>query len=70
MKALKMSDVRNLSLEELDQKIKASKDLLFRARFKHARRQLEDQMTLRQTRRNIARMMMVVREQKEKSHAR
>jgi large subunit ribosomal protein L29 len=59
MGALKVKDIIELADEELDQRLKQSREELFNLRFQHAAGQLENTSRLRQVRQDIARIMTV-----------
>lgn len=60
---MKASELRELSLEELDHKVSDMTQELFNLRFQRATDQLENATRLRQIRREIARIKTVLREQ-------
>jgi large subunit ribosomal protein L29 len=60
---MKASELRELSLEELGHKLSDMTQELFNLRFQRATDQLENTTRLRQTRREIARIKTVLREQ-------
>ena len=60
---MKASELRELSLEELGHKLSDMTQELFNLRFQRATDQLENATRLRQTRREIARIKTVLREQ-------
>ncbi len=60
---MKASELRELSLEELEHKLSDMTQELFNLRFQRATDQLENATRLRQTRREIARIKTVLREQ-------
>jgi len=60
---MKASELRELSLEELEHKLADMTQEQFNLRFQRATDQLENAMMLRQTRREIARIKTVLREQ-------
>ena len=60
---MKASELRDLSLEELEHKLSDMTHELFNLRFQRATDQLENATRLRQTRREIARIKTVLREQ-------
>lgn len=55
-------EIRELSDEELLDALEDQKEALFNLRFQKAFNQLEDQNAIRRTRRDIARILMVIRE--------
>ncbi|MBW1676739.1 MAG: 50S ribosomal protein L29 [Deltaproteobacteria bacterium] len=60
---MKASELRELSSEELGNKLADLTQELFNLRFQHATDQLENPMRLQQTKRDIARVKTVLREQ-------
>jgi large subunit ribosomal protein L29 len=56
------SELRELSTEEVEQSLEETKEELFNLRFQHATGQLENYRRLRQLRRDVARIMTVLRE--------
>jgi large subunit ribosomal protein L29 len=56
------SELRELSTEEVEQALEETKEELFNLRFQHATGQLENYRRLRQLRRDVARIMTVLRE--------
>ena len=65
MKALKASDLRSLSVTELERKGAELRDELFNARIRRATEQLEDTASLGVVRRNIARVETVLTQKRE-----
>jgi large subunit ribosomal protein L29 len=65
---MKASELRELSLEELEHRLTDMTQELFNFRFQHATDQLENSMKLRQTRRDIARIETILRERKTASN--
>lgn len=59
---MRISEMRQLSIEELRAKVIDSKDNLFRLKFQLNSGQLQDYKKISQTRREIARLMTVIRE--------
>lgn len=59
---MKASELRELSSEELGNKLADLTQVLFNLRFQHATDQLENPMRLQQTKRDIARVKTVLRE--------
>jgi large subunit ribosomal protein L29 len=59
---MKASEIRDLSSDEIRQKLDESTEELFNLRFQHATDQLENPMRLGHVKRNIARMKTVVKE--------
>ena len=59
------SELKELGIEELEQKSRETRDELFSAKVKHATGQLENTAMLRTLRRNIARIESVLGEKRE-----
>lgn len=59
---LKAAELRQMSVQELHNQMDEFKEELFNLRFQRTSGQLEDVNRLRITRRNIARIMTIVRE--------
>ena len=59
---MKVQEIRNLSAEEMNEKIAGLKEELFNLRFQHATGQLENPMRLREVKKSIARIKTVQRE--------
>ena len=59
---MKASEIRELSVEELEERILHLTEELFNLRFQHATGQLENPMRLRETKRDIAKVKTVLRE--------
>ena len=63
MKAAKFTeDLRNMSAEELNAKLKELKEELFTLRFQHAINQLDNPQKIVEVKKNIARVMTVLSE--------
>ncbi len=63
MKATKFTeDLRNMSAEELNAKLKELKEELFTLRFQHAINQLDNPQKMVEVKKNIARVMTVLSE--------
>lgn len=62
MKATKAKNLRELSLEELKVKVKEQREGLFKLRIRKEARQLENPVSLRHARREIARLSTVLSE--------
>ena len=65
---MKASELRALSLDELEEKAKERRKTLFNARVRHSTGQLENTARMRQVRRDIARIQTIAR-QKQASEA-
>jgi large subunit ribosomal protein L29 len=59
---MKVKDVRDMSVNELDQKLVGLKDELFNLRFQHATGQLENPMRIKEVKKTIARIKTIQRE--------
>jgi len=59
---MKAGEIRDLSLEEMHQKVSDLKEELFNLRFQHEIGQLEDPQKMKQTKRDIARLKTCIRE--------
>ena len=66
---MKVQEIRNLSAEEMNEKIAGLKEELFNLRFQHATGQLENPMRLREVKKTIARIKTVQREAGLKAQA-
>ena len=64
MKAIKAKDLRDRTVEELEQMVAQERAALFKARRDLVFRQMTDTASLKQRRHNIARMLTVVAEKK------
>lgn len=64
---MKAKEIKDLSSEELVQKVEDLKDELFKLRFQLATGQLENPVRIREVRRNIARAKTVLRERELKA---
>ncbi len=62
---MKASELRELAVEELEQKSRETRDELFNAKVKHATGQLEDMAKLKRLRRDIARVETVLLQKRE-----
>jgi large subunit ribosomal protein L29 len=63
---MKPSEIRDKSIAELNEELVALKEELFKIRFQHATNQLENPQKLVSVRRNIARVMTILRERELK----
>ena len=59
---MKISEIRDMSVTDLNKKLAELKDELFNLRFQHAVNQLEDPMRLKVVKKDIARIKTVLRE--------
>jgi large subunit ribosomal protein L29 len=62
---MKASELRELGVEELEQKSRETRDEFFNAKVKHATGQLENTAKLNELRRNIARVETVLHHKRE-----
>ncbi len=62
---MKMSEIRALSVKDLEEKLAAAKKDLFDYKFQHATSQLEKTSVLPATKKTIARYMTVLTEKKK-----
>ncbi len=63
---MKASEMRGLSAVQLEEKLGELKAELFNLRFQHAINQLENPQRIREVRRDIARVMTVMRQNEQK----
>ena len=59
---MKINDIRKMSAEELEAKLKELKSELFNLRFQHAINQLENPHRIADVKKDIARVMTILRE--------
>lgn len=59
---MKAEQLRNQSTEELQKELTALKEQLFKLRFRHATKQLENPVQIRLVKRDIARVNTVLRQ--------
>ena len=64
---MKASEIRELTTEELQTKLKTLKEELFNLRFQLAINQLENPTRIKAVKKDIARVLTVIREQELKS---
>ena len=62
---MKASEIRELSIEEKQLKIKDLKEEIFNLRFQHETGQLENPHKMKQIKRDIARINTVLKQEKE-----
>jgi large subunit ribosomal protein L29 len=62
---MKAGEMRDLSVEELEQKVLETRNELFNAKVKHATGQLEDTAKLGRLRRDVARLSTVLLQKRE-----
>ena len=66
---MKATEIRELTETELGQKLADLKSELFNLRFQHAINQLENPIRLRDVKKDIARVMNIIREKELKATA-
>ncbi|MCL2160120.1 MAG: 50S ribosomal protein L29 [Oscillospiraceae bacterium] len=64
---MKASEIRELSKEEIEKKVKELKEELFNLRFQHAINQLDNPIRLKHVRKDIARSLTILRERELKA---
>jgi large subunit ribosomal protein L29 len=64
---MKAAEVRELDVEELEERLIATRRELFNLRFQHATGQLENTGQLKEVRRNIARLLTVLNRKKQET---
>jgi large subunit ribosomal protein L29 len=64
---VKAADVRELSVEEIENKMSEAQEELFRLRFRGATQQIENPALIKSLRRDIARMRTILRERETAS---
>ncbi|MCK9196352.1 MAG: 50S ribosomal protein L29 [Syntrophales bacterium] len=62
---MKVNELRDLSIDELQQKNQELDEELFRLKLRHTSGQLDSPSTLGQTRKNIARIKTVLRQKED-----
>ncbi|MCX7698695.1 MAG: 50S ribosomal protein L29 [Candidatus Goldbacteria bacterium] len=66
---MKPQEIRELTVQEIERKIKEYKDNLFKLKLKLATKQIENTSQIRILKRDIARMMTILKEKKSKEEA-
>ncbi len=64
---MKAAEVRELDVEELEQRLVETRRELFNLRFQHATGQLENTGQLKEVRKNIARLLTVLTQKKQEN---
>lgn len=59
---MKVKELRELTVDELNKKMNENKDELFKLRFQLATGQLDNPMRIKEVRKNIARVKTIMRE--------
>ena len=62
---MKASELRELTLKELEERIENEKNLLIKQKLNHAISPLDNPMKIKEARKNIARMMSVLSEKQK-----
>ena len=62
---MKVAEVRELGIEELERRVAETRRELFNLRFQHATGQLENTGQLKEVRKNIARLLTVLNQKRE-----
>ncbi|MDO5737731.1 MAG: 50S ribosomal protein L29 [Eubacteriales bacterium] len=60
---MKINELREKSPSELNEELRELKEELFKLRFRHATRQLDNPLQLKEVKRQIARVKTILREQ-------
>jgi large subunit ribosomal protein L29 len=60
--ALKPSDIRDLPLDDIERQLADTKQELFNLRFQNATGELDNYMRLKELRRDVARILTIIRE--------
>ena len=63
--SMKASEVRAMSVEQLNEKLTGLKKDLFFLRMQHATNQLDNPLKIKETKRDIARVKTMIREKEE-----
>ncbi len=64
---MKAAEMRELDVEELEQRLVETRRELFNLRFQHATGQLENTGQLKEVRKNIARLLTVLNQKKQEN---
>jgi large subunit ribosomal protein L29 len=64
---VKVAEVRELSVDELERRVAETRRELFNLRFQHATGQLENTGQLQEVRRNIARLLTVLNQKQREN---
>jgi large subunit ribosomal protein L29 len=65
---MKVSELRELTIKELQEQLENEKSFLVKQRLNHAVSQLDNPLKLQETRRNVARLNTVLREKELKEN--
>ena len=61
---MKTSEIRELSIKEIEERIENEKNFLFRQKLNHAISPLDNPMKIRETRKNVARLSSILNQKK------
>ena len=64
---MRAAEVRELGVDELEQRVAATRRELFNLRFQHATGQLENTGQLKEVRKNIARLLTVLTQKRQEN---
>ncbi len=64
---MKASELRQLTIQELHQKLRELREALFNLKIQHSAGQLQNTAQLKKTRRDIARVLTVLREKQRET---
>jgi large subunit ribosomal protein L29 len=62
---MKLTEMRELQVEELEKKVAENRQALFQARMQHAARQLENPSSIRKIKHQTAQLMTLIQEKKQ-----
>lgn len=65
---MKSADIKKLTVEEVEQELEDARAEMWRLRFRAATEQLDNPMLIRHRRRDIARMLTVLKEHRDPNH--
>jgi large subunit ribosomal protein L29 len=66
---MKASEFRQMAERELQDRLRQTREELFRLRFQHATKQLGNPMRMKAVRRDVARILTILREREEAARA-
>lgn len=64
---MKTSEIRELSVKEIEERIEVEKNLYFKQKMNHAISPLDNPMKIRETRKNIARLETILRQKQKEA---
>ena len=62
---MKTSEIRELSVKEIEERLENERNLIFRQRMNHAISPLDNPLKIKETRRNIARLETILRQKRK-----